>query len=413
MVKASTAKLRPLAGVTFAGMLIASITLTSPTRAAAGDDATAVVFNVFLFADQIRNIVVSCPEGTRLVGGGVGNSAPERNPLLVLTSGPLDETGTFDGIADGDVARAWSATVRNRSNEGTVLDVIAMCSATTDATIEETTFRPIVEGSAQATCPVGRRVVGGGVVTDADPSVLIETRESGPADETGLTAPTEDGDVALNWFASVHNTVFQANFKTIALCSQASDAVIEAASFELAPGFYGGALATCPAGRRALGGGVGVTGAGETSVAASVPTDGTTTDVTSDNVARGWYAAAFNFGGPNPQTFAFKTMALCVEDTAGGGGALPTPIAPDTQILSEPIEKTRDRTPTFVFTSTAAGATFECAIDASPFAACMSPFTTAKLSRNDEHLFAVRAAAGGVSDPSPASDAFTVKRRHR
>jgi hypothetical protein len=125
-------------------------------------------------------------------------------------------------------------------------------------------------------------------------------------------------------------------------------------------------------------------------------------------VPRGWYGAAFNFG--QVQTFSFKTITLCASDQSA---APPPPRpAPDTRIVSDPIDQTRDRTPTFAFASNVQTASFECSVDGGPFTACASPFTTPKLSR-DDHSFGVRAVAGGVSAASAATDDFKVKRKHR
>ena len=52
-----------------------------------------------------------------------------------------------------------------------------------------------------------------------------------------------------------------------------------------------------------------------------------------------------------------------------------------------------------------AGSTFTCSIDGKAFTACTSGVTY-KL-KTGKHTFAVRATAGGVTDPTPAT--FTVK----
>ena len=82
--------------------------------------------------------------------------------------------------------------------------------------------------------------------------------------------------------------------------------------------------------------------------------------------------------------------------------------APDTAITGGPTGTTGDNTPTFTFTATETGATFECRIDAGSWNACSSPLTTAALA-GGPHTFAVRAkdALGNV-DASPASRSFTV-----
>ena len=81
---------------------------------------------------------------------------------------------------------------------------------------------------------------------------------------------------------------------------------------------------------------------------------------------------------------------------------------PDTTITAGPSGTTSDSTPTFSFTATEAGSTFECRVDAAAFASCSSPFTTGALS-DGAHVFEVRATDGvGLTDPTPASRSFTV-----
>ena len=68
-------------------------------------------------------------------------------------------------------------------------------------------------------------------------------------------------------------------------------------------------------------------------------------------------------------------------------------------------------TPNFTFTSEL-GASFQCKIDANPYAACSSPKTVSQLA-NGSHTFRVRATDGvGNTDPTPDSLTFTVDAPH-
>ncbi len=85
--------------------------------------------------------------------------------------------------------------------------------------------------------------------------------------------------------------------------------------------------------------------------------------------------------------------------------------APETLNLTGPGAGTSDGTPTFTFdTDDPQFATFECRVDAGPFEACASPFTTFALA-DGPHRVVVRAVdtAGNV-DQSPAQANFDVQR---
>src|SRR6185436_2127340 len=61
----------------------------------------------------------------------------------------------------------------------------------------------------------------------------------------------------------------------------------------------------------------------------------------------------------------------------------------------------------FDFASSPAGATFECALDGSAFAACSSPQTYAALTAGS-HTFQVRAVNAFGTDASPAAFTWTI-----
>ncbi len=90
---------------------------------------------------------------------------------------------------------------------------------------------------------------------------------------------------------------------------------------------------------------------------------------------------------------------------------VPAPGPPPVTILSaKPAAKTSDRTPSFRFRSSTAGATFQCKVDGGPFKPCRSPFTTKSLSPG-RHTVKIRAVLGGTPDPTPAGYSFKVVQR--
>jgi Tol biopolymer transport system component len=83
-------------------------------------------------------------------------------------------------------------------------------------------------------------------------------------------------------------------------------------------------------------------------------------------------------------------------------------VPPETTIDLGQSGTTTNATPTFAFSSSESGSSFQCSLDAAPFASCTSPYTTTALA-SGSHTFQVRAIdpANNV-DPSPATNSFSV-----
>jgi hemolysin type calcium-binding protein len=81
---------------------------------------------------------------------------------------------------------------------------------------------------------------------------------------------------------------------------------------------------------------------------------------------------------------------------------------PDTRIDAGAAGLIRDRTPSFRFSATKQGSSFECSLDGGPFAACPSAHTLGRLA-NGAHILRVRSRDMlGALDLSPAERAFSV-----
>ena len=83
-------------------------------------------------------------------------------------------------------------------------------------------------------------------------------------------------------------------------------------------------------------------------------------------------------------------------------------IPPTTSIGAKPSNPSNVAAPTFGFSSTEAGSTFQCSLDGGAYAGCASPLTLPTLGEGP-HTFHVRATdlAGNV-DPSPAGYSWTI-----
>lgn len=115
---------------------------------------------------------------------------------------------------------------------------------------------------------------------------------------------------------------------------------------------------------------------------------------------------------PTPAGYSFEVVFALAPPLLQPQPPMPSsrPAPPDTTIGAKPAARTRDRTPTFRFRSTASGASFQCKLDGAPFKICRSPFTAKSLPFG-RHTFQVRATAGGLADQTPAKSSFKVVKR--
>ena len=84
----------------------------------------------------------------------------------------------------------------------------------------------------------------------------------------------------------------------------------------------------------------------------------------------------------------------------------------DTTITTGPKAKSFRKKATFTFSSTLAGASFECSLDGKAFAPCTSP-AKYKKQKLGKHTFSVRAVVAGTRDATPATYKWKVKKKPR
>ena len=123
---------------------------------------------------------------------------------------------------------------------------------------------------------------------------------------------------------------------------------------------------------------------------------------------------AGNTGAPATQDFTVQTPPPPPPTTTTTATTTATIIltplpTPDTAITKGPKKKTSKRRPKFKFSSSQAGASFQCKLDRGKFARCTSPFRPKKKLRPGKHVLRVKAIGPtGVIDPSPALRKFKV-----
>jgi hypothetical protein len=92
-------------------------------------------------------------------------------------------------------------------------------------------------------------------------------------------------------------------------------------------------------------------------------------------------------------------------DAGAGADAAPGE-RPNTTLTDKPAALGNAAAVRFTFTSTVAGSSFVCSLDAEPFAACTSPYTVTL--EEGQHTFAVAAVAGTQQDDTPETWTFAI-----
>jgi len=205
-----------------------------------------------------------------------------------------------------------------------ILGGSALARGGSDAVIEATAFSVDstfgFESEAEsARCPAGERALGGGVVHGAPYESAVAS--SGPLDGSGRPGRTHDGDKAKQWYASAVNySNGEMDFKVFAICSADSTARLSLESFRTDSNEPGHAIAKCPSGKRALGGGVISPRAPQSpddhAVIASGPlaASGGFSAIDDGDKATRWYGAAFNNNAGVGHS-RFRVYAICASDS--------------------------------------------------------------------------------------------------
>ena len=137
-------------------------------------------------------------------------------------------------------------------------------------------------------------------------------------------------------------------------------------------------------------------------------------------VVRHTYATAGTFQVRTTATDAAgnaTTVSTRIEVVAKDGPGPPPdqpvkPVPPQTKITGKPAKKTKRKSASFRFVSSLSGSAFQCRLDKARWKPCASPKKLKKL-KSGKHTFRVRAIRDDLTDATPASYRWTVKRAKR
>jgi hypothetical protein len=175
----------------------------------------------------VLDVVVSCPAGSRAIGGGVGKindtvipGGTIANPLY--ETGPVDSTLTFAGTQDGDVAAGWRTVVETTPEYGDRF--FAICSAGSNAVVRSAGYTlPMVDnqaGGAAVSCPAGTRALSGGQGNDGANDVEDRVALMGPFTSTTELNSLSTGAVPHGWSAYGQSSSTQSRTNRIfAICA--------------------------------------------------------------------------------------------------------------------------------------------------------------------------------------------------
>lgn len=235
---------------------------------------------------------VVCPSGhPHPVGGGVKIEGSD--PDLDLEVHATAPSGN-----------KWRALANNNSGSDAQMTIYAIC-AIGDYTYPHKTVN-IASGhtnAAKVSCPVGRKVVGGGVSINGG-NHSDEVTSSEPADGHDVNHKIDDA-----WFGSAGAGGAAAVTMTVtAVCAKHGTYVVKVGTrTNLVNNGLATSVVLCPSGTRVTGGGTDIDGAStDLELHDGFPIDGSDTDGLPDD---GWQSTAYNDG--SGQLHHMKTFAIC------------------------------------------------------------------------------------------------------
>ena len=307
----------------------------------------------------------------------------------------------FAGPASGSVASGWSLTVTSETPSGATST--PSVTGVTPGSSGQTTV-PKIKGNAPAGSTVSlfnnATCAGGAIGTGT------ATEYAG----AGITAVVPGTQATTTIYAQARKAGESVSACSSTFVSYTRDTVAPAVPTLTGVSPASGSTSTTPA----------VKGTAE---AGSTVTLFKTADCSGAAAATGT-AATFGAAGIPASVVAGSTTTFKAKATDAAGNVsacsatsvaythVPPPV-PDTTLTATPKKKVktskRKAKVSFSFSSPTAGATFECSVDGKAFAVCTTG-QTFKLNVG-KHTFAVRAVAGGQTDPTPATYAFKIKQK--
>ncbi len=298
--------------------LVAATTLAFgavPALADPADDATVEASDFTLSFNNDGGTDAFCPRGTTATGGGFGTITPPPLNVAINVSAPVNKTGLPSLTRTGDRAREWLVSVYSGVADTIDMRAFAICSTSSLARLRVATFSvpSSKTRSKVVSCPKRQRALGGGLGLATAPISGVYEEGSGPVSKDKTVNGTSTGDSPRAWRVAAYNG-FPATrkFQALVICSKTTAPHIVASQVPVAPNTDVHVASNCPAGQRALGGGILVLGkpTPELQFVENGPLGvaGTTAGTLDGSVPVAWDGDVYN---RTNTTRSYKTLAVC------------------------------------------------------------------------------------------------------
>ena len=191
--------------------------------------------------------VARCPKRTHVLGGGE-RSAGGYGSIVLNQTFPLDSGDRGTQPDDG-----WKVRVGNQKSTKATVKVNAICGK---VKVRYTRVRFVAQASGEtgqvsASCPNGTHAYSGGVGAGRKSPIFLNSTFPASPDTTGAT----------DWGAYVDNpsTTSEPNATIYAVCGKSTPHIVTLTASSITPHSQAKLVPSCPASRRAYGGGLATT----------------------------------------------------------------------------------------------------------------------------------------------------------